>query len=537
MAKRFFYILGSVLFLAHFTHCAKRGMPTGGPEDTIPPTVVRTFPENYSTNFDKDEITIAFNEYIKLQSPQQQIIFSPPMSPKPSIRPLGGASKSLEIIILDTLAKNTTYSINFGKSIADNNEENPFPFYKYVFSTGNYIDSLQVTGKVSNVLKKQTDAFISVMLYKADSTYTDSVIYEKAPTYIAYTKDSTNTFSLENLKEGKYKMLAVADKNENYKFDPKTEKIGFVEGFINLPTDSTYSISVFEENLDLKLIRPKQVSKNHLIFGYEGLADSVKINLLNANVDNYNYQIIKDSKTDTLHYWFKPFFETDSLVFEVSGKNYKDTLVTRIKDMLPDSLNIKASHRGSINIDEDFGLHANIPLRKIDTSKIKLFDKDSVLVDFKTRYEALYNNYFIDFEKEPEQKYRLNLLPGALTDFFENQNDSLKYRLQTPNLSDLGILTFSVSNLDDYPVLLQLTNENDEVVKEKYHTQEDGNSFELSYLKPGTYYVRLIFDKNSNKKWDPGNFLKNKQPEKVIHYPKALEIRPNWDVVETFILN
>src|SRR5690606_24427637 len=120
-------------------NCANRGTPSGGEKDMVPPKILRSLPENYSTNFNATEVKIYFDEYIKIKNLQKQLIVSPPMDPAPDIMPMGNASKYITIKINDTLRPNTTYSFNFGQSIVDNNEENPFPYFKYVFSTGSYI--------------------------------------------------------------------------------------------------------------------------------------------------------------------------------------------------------------------------------------------------------------------------------------------------------------------------------------------------------------------------------------------------------------
>jgi hypothetical protein len=124
------------------------------------------------------------------------------MDPKPEIYPMGSVSKDVRIKIIDTLLENTTYTINFGNSIVDNTEGNPLPFFKYIFSTGSYVDSLSVQGSIKDAFNRKTDEFISVMLYEVDSTYNDSVVFNKMPTYISYTQDTLNTFSVENMKEG-----------------------------------------------------------------------------------------------------------------------------------------------------------------------------------------------------------------------------------------------------------------------------------------------------------------------------------------------
>ena len=142
MGKKFANFGFLVLVSLILTHCANRGTTSGGDKDVTPPVVIKSVPENFSVNFDATEIKIYFDEYIKMKDLQRQLIISPPMDPEPEITPLGTASKFITIRISDTLLPHTTYAFNFGESIADNNEGNLFPYYKYVFSTGSYIDSL-----------------------------------------------------------------------------------------------------------------------------------------------------------------------------------------------------------------------------------------------------------------------------------------------------------------------------------------------------------------------------------------------------------
>ena len=177
-----------ILFIALiFANCANRGTPQGGEKDVTPPTIEKSEPENFNINFDQKEIRIYFDEYIKIKDVQKQLIISPPMKTQPEITPLGNASKYISIKIFDTLQPNTTYAFNFGNSISDNNEENPFPFYRYVFSTGNYIDSLSVNGQIFDALNRKPDTFVSVGLYEVDSTFNDSIVYKENPKYITNT--------------------------------------------------------------------------------------------------------------------------------------------------------------------------------------------------------------------------------------------------------------------------------------------------------------------------------------------------------------
>ena len=145
--------------------CAKRGSITGGLKDTIAPVLRASFPKNLSVNFKGKEINLTFDEYVKLKNVNKQLIVSPPLKYNPEVSPLN-ATKIINIKIKDTLQENTTYSFNFGQSIEDNNEGNPLESFKYVFSTGSYVDSLEVHGIVKDAYQKEFEKEISKLFSK-----------------------------------------------------------------------------------------------------------------------------------------------------------------------------------------------------------------------------------------------------------------------------------------------------------------------------------------------------------------------------------
>jgi hypothetical protein len=183
--------------------CAKRGNITGGLKDTLAPVLKSSYPKNFSKNFKGNEIKLTFDEFIKLKDLNKQLIVSPPLKNEPLILPTS-VGKFITIKINDTLLANTTYSFNFGQSITDNNEGNPLNQFKYVFSTGDVIDSLSISGSVKDAYEKEVVPFVSVMLYDINDKFKDSVVYKETPRYITNTLDSLKIFKLENLKAGKY---------------------------------------------------------------------------------------------------------------------------------------------------------------------------------------------------------------------------------------------------------------------------------------------------------------------------------------------
>lgn len=514
--------------------CANRGTPQGGPKDEKPPVIVKSEPENYAINFKATEIKLYFDEYVKLKNLSKQLIISPPMNTMPEITPLSSASKYITIKIFDTLQPNTTYAFNFGNSIVDNNEENAFPFYRYVFSTGSYIDSLEVKGNVKDALLLNTDTFVSVMLYEADSAYTDSLVYKQLPKYITNTLDSTTTFTLSNLKAGKYKLIALKDQNQDNKYQQKLDKIGFIENYITVPQDTSYSLKLFTETPDFKAIRPKLLSGEKIAFGYEGDYRKTDIEITSVVPDSFAYRITKEKTTDTLLYWYKPRMASDSLLFKVSHPSgYQEDFTVRISEQKRDSLEVSATHSGTLHFEETFGIRANVPFEQLDFSKLRAIDKDSLAIDVTSRLDTLNNIYFFDFEKSEENTYSFQLLPGAVTDFFGRQNDTLNYTLKTKSTADYGNVRVTLKNAT-YPVIVQLTDKNGEVKREQYSTKPEPVDF--TYVVPAKLFLRVIFDRNKNGRYDPGNYLLGIQPERVSYDSEQLDIRAGWDEVREFTL-
>ena len=535
LAKRILSIVFLGLSLTAFWQCARRGNPTGGPKDVDPPVLLRAEPENLSINFDSQKIRLYFDEYIKLQDVQNQLIVSPPLTYIPEIKPLGGASKFIEITLKDTLRENTTYTINFGQSIVDNNEGNPNSFLTYVFSTGEVIDSLSLSGVVKDAFDRNPDEFVSVMLYEIDSIYNDSTIYKYPPNYLANTGDSLPFFQLRNLKAGTYKIFGVKDEGRNNVFDQRADKIAFLKDTITLPTDTLLLLNLFKEIPDYAASVPSYVAKNRIIFGYSGNSDSMRIRPLTPLPDSVRTIIKKEKDKDTLNYWLTPT-DIDSIVFTVSNELYKvlDTFTVKTRKLPLDSLKLTPSHGGKINFEEQFHINANTPLALVDSTKIAIMDRDSLSIPFKTRLDTLENRVDVDFDLLEEQQYALTFLPGAIADFFGMENDTLQVRLATEKRTDFGNMVLTVSGNVRYPIVVQLTDDGGEIKREQMGTEP--KPFQFNTLEPGKYGIRVIFDDNGNGKWDTGNYLKQIQPERISYYPDIIDVRANWEMEQTFLI-
>ncbi|MES2239453.1 MAG: Ig-like domain-containing protein [Bacteroidota bacterium] len=524
----------SLALILIMASCAKRGSITGGLKDTISPSLKMSFPENYSTNFNAKQIKLEFDEIVILKGLSKQLVISPPMKYEPLIIPTN-ASKYITIKIKDTLQPNTTYSFNFGQSLTDNNEGNPLNQFKYVFSTGSYIDSLALSGKVKYAYEKEAESFISVMLYEVNDSFNDSVVYKQSPRYITNTLDSLKTFRLENLKAGKYLLVGLKDLNKNNKFDPKTEKIGFIKDYITIPNDTVYELELFKENNPFKAFKPTQVSGNRLLMGYEGNISQVNSRpkiTLNKQNETLTSIITQMPKKDSLQIWYKPL-KADSLKIAITQNKYSKSFGFKVKDQKKDSLSISAVTPASFR--DRFALESSIPLVKFDETKIKLIDGDSTAIKYTSTYDEFNQKLYLDFKKEVAKKYSFTILPGALTDFYEHTNDTLNYQIATKELADYGNLKISLENVKSFPVIIELLKSTGELVASEYLEKNAIVNFTL--LDPAKFSLRAIYDTNKNKLYDPGNYLEKKYAEEVVYLSGEIDVRTNWDVDQIFDLS
>jgi len=514
-------------------HCARKGTPTGGSKDSLPPVFVKAIPAMESTNFQAEKIKIYFDEYIKLKELRKNLVISPPQQYEPVIVPMGTASKYISIKILDTLENNTTYAFNFGNSVVDNNEGNALGNFSYVFATGDHLDSLHISGSVTDPMLKTLGEGVDVMLYKYDSLYTDSIIYSQKPRYIANTLDST-LYNLTHLKEGKYLLIALKDANNNKTYDPKTDKIGFVNDTVELPGANNFDFSLFKEVPDFRTLKPKEVLRGHLIFGYEGNAEGLEIDLLSATPKTFKSALIFDEETDTIHYWYSPF-QTDSLNFEVRNDDYREAFTVRTRSSKIDSLKIQSSG-STLHLTDTFAIVSNTPIVQFDKRLISVTNlQDSIPVPFEARISKNRERLLILFEKSYDTPYRCTLLDDALTDIYTLANDSISYKTRTKSPEDYGTLILNFSGNYQGGLIVELLDKKEELVQKQY--LEKPESTQINLLKPGTYFVRLTFDENGNGLWDTGSFLARKQAEKVLYIDRPIELRANWELSELLSLD
>lgn len=522
-------LLGGLLLTT--VQCAKRASPTGGPRDSLPPVLINASPKLNTVFFDKEEFNLTFDEYVTLKDISKQLIISPPLSSSQyKVYPVTGASKKVTLKLLDSLMDNTTYTFNFGESIIDFNESNPSSYLTYTLSTGATIDSLYIKGRVTDAFERETERYISLQLYPVDSIYKDSVIFTEKPLYVTSTLDTT-IFRFQNLRAGKYAIIALEDKAGNYFFDQNIDKIGFVDRLIELPQDSILDFRLFQEKTNFFWDKPYFINEHHIALAYYGEREDESYKMVSQVPESFESLVTQNRETDTLDYWFRGA-ELDSLQFEFNIKDSLQIKTVYFKNPTPDSLVVDKNTSGSLRLLEKFELKTNLPITEVNSEQVKVTNIDTLPVPASLKIQENYDRISVDFEVIPNDRYEITLLPNALVDFWGNTNDTLVYRTSTKKIENYGNIFLRVQHQSPHPYIIELL-KGDEVFR-RYDTPLEGGNYSFKLLDAAKYRVRLIEDTNQNKKWDTGNYLEKIQPEQVIYYWKEIDVRANWDMNETF---
>lgn len=340
----------SVLILIVYA-CASTGTPDGGPYDETPPKFVRATPEPNATGNTRKKISIEFDEFIKIENAAEKVIISPPQTEMPEVKASG---KKVLVEFFDTLRNNTTYTIDFGDAIVDNNEGNPMGNFAYAFSTGETIDTMEVSGTVLNAQDLEPIKGIQVGLHKN----LNDTAFTKLPFDRISRTDSRGHFSIKGVAPGKYRIYALKDGNQNYLFDSKTEIIAYSDSIIipsmepatrqdttwnaidtlKIDTIKTIHYTHFmpdnlvlrafkEENTMQYLAKSEREQLNRFSLYFSAKADTLPT-IKGLDFDEKDAFIIEPSiKNDTIRYWIKDtvLCERDTLTLQVDYL-YTDTL-------------------------------------------------------------------------------------------------------------------------------------------------------------------------------------------------------------------
>jgi uncharacterized protein (DUF2141 family) len=530
-----------VLICLLFYSCAQVVSPTGGAVDTVPPQIVKSIPKNASVNFNAKKIEIAFNEFIQLRELNNQLIVSPPLRKTPDIKV---KNKTLSIEIEDTLKENTTYTFSFGNSIVDFTEGNALENFQYVFSTGSFLDSLTVSGKIEMAFNHVAEKGVLVMLYAAEKTLQDSFPYKVLPDYFGKTNELGN-YSINNIRKGEYKIFALKDGNSNYLFDSDDERIAFGDSVLSITKPLVVNLELFQE-LKSKLFikKPVRNAEGQLSLIFSKPTQNIALQSLLPE-QKFVFKYLEMSKRlDTLNFWYAGA-EGDSLKFKVlENGQILDTILVKIPTKENSggrgerasvvSIRSNVNGDGTLDLNKKLTLQFASVLRKTNTARLRLTNRKlDVPLSFSFT-DSLKRNALVDAKFVEDSSYLLLIPASSFEDYNGLKNDTVRLAFRIQSLRNYGTLKLAVKLPNEANYVLQMMDDKENVLREQVLNKSEIIFYE--YVKPGLYKFKLLVDSNKNGRWDTGKFLEKKQAEKTIYYVNSLTVRANWDLEEVWDL-
>ena len=573
-------------FLLFLSSCANIGNPNGGPYDELPPTFLSSMPKQHQTKVKGKDVVLYFDELVQIEKPSENVIITPPQKEMPVVRTAG---KKVVVELKDSLLPNTTYTIDFTNSLADNNEKNVIENFVFAFSTGDVIDSLEVAGTLLNAENLEPMPGITVGLH----TNLEDTAFRKVPFARTSRTNDRGQFTIRNVAHGSYRLYALNDVNRDYCFDSPTEDIAFLDSIVvpsfefstrmdTLWTDSTkidtimtvgYTdfkpddivLKLFKENFSRQYLKKSErVEDKRFSLSFAAKADHIPAPRLldmspldstwyfvqttdGGSVVNYWLTDTTLLKKDTLHMavdYLKSDslnvlrWQTDTLSLalkrkrKIKSKKKKDSDVPEPIPML----GVDISPSGAMNVFDTLRISFNTPVLELKKEMIKL----SIAVD------TLWEECDFDLEKDSlnslsfcikrkwmyDESYKLEIDSAIIYDVYGLHNDDLSSSFSTTKEEEYGHLFLNINQeVDTLPYFVELINAEDIPVR-KAKVSNGGALF--MNLKPSMYYARIIQDVNNNFKWDTGEYASKRQPECVFYYPKSFDIRKNWQLEETW---
>lgn len=528
-----------VLLSTILAGCAQVIPPSGGERDTTPPEVINTTPKNKSLNFKAKSFYIEFDEFVQLNDIYNQLLVSPPLEKNPVVTI---KRKGVLVELDEELKPNTTYTFNFGSGVTDFNEGNPAEDLVYVFSTGPELDSLGVSGRVIDAYTTEPASGVKVMLYQSD---VDSLPLTKKPYYFGLTGEM-GEYQIGFMKGGDYKVFTLKEELSNYIYDAPTEKIGFLDSLITAQKiDSTMQrtdLRIFREASEEQFIDNYRTdSTGFLSISFKMQPEELAFNVLTLGVDTAS--VYEEFEGDSVYFWLTGEAPDEKIDLEIRDRDkVLDTLRIPFenREIVPKtkySLELGISAGTTVKSEDEVYITSSAYLQYVDTSLISL-QRDSVEMDFSIdRLDDSYSRLLVNADFEDDERYEMQLLPGAITDRIGFSNDTTTFSFGTFPADHYGSFLLNVTGfqIDSGKGILQLVKDDDNVVNEQI-IKVDGE-FSYKRIKPGSYRLRLIFDENDNGQWDTGNYNEKIQPEQVLFLPKEISVRSNWDLEMEWQIN
>lgn len=552
--------------------CANPVLPVGGPKDLDPPKLkTEQSTRNFQTRFKKQDIVLAFDEWVELRDVFTQVVISPPLAKRPEIV---RRKKTIQVLFDkdEVLRDSATYVINFGQAIRDITEGNVAPIV-FVFSTGDYIDSLSVEGQIADAWTGKPVEKTLFMLYE---NLADSVVRKERPFYFAMT-DKEGKFKVNNVKSGTFKAVALNDLNLNYRFDSDAEQIGFLDSNLVLSGEMLPDTTVAEQDtlqqdslqsdslvvkidslpaiakpklpptpkVNLKLfaeekplfLRSKDVTK----YGQVNLTFNQPPIEAKVSFDSLGQVVFFENDKDTLRLWYNhPVQDTTWRVF-VQRDTSVDTVLVKsglragFLDVAKFTTAAKPTGQPQKLVPgQPFRLSFNYPLVGFEATNLRLLeDTTKTIVTPKFSIDSLAKRTLaVKYPWKEGVGYELQILPGGVTSMYGLSNtDSIYQKITVGQAKDLGTMMLKVTKLDTAKAYIIRLLEKPESPPVKVWKVADVADFQvkLDLMPPATYTVELIEDLDRNGRWTTGSYDLHRQPERVVR--KTLEeLRANWEL-------
>ncbi len=533
MKKVVFLFLSLLLF-----SCARVGSPVGGDKDTLPPQVVGSNIDTSRVNVPRDirELRIDFDEYITLKDINRQLIISPPLRKMTKIIPSGLANKYLLIKWDDTLQANTTYNFNFGNAIQDNNEGNPLRYYNFAFSTGEKIDDLYISGELKDLMAEETSVSTEKDLVVGLYTAKDSMEYRQKPYYITKA-DPDGYFELNYLSPGTYRILAFEDGNSNSVYDAGKENVAFLKEPVVLDKNiSGLNLTLYPSRKAVKYVEMKE-APGGILMTFEGNPQTV--NVLSLNEKLQDYKVTHKPKSDSVHIWFDAqkqdvgISASENLRFSYDDGLKKDSVSLFYRYNTRNELTLSNNKGNLLAPGDGFTISSNYIIDSIQPEKWTLVS-DSLSQPFTARINE--NNRFevnIQSEFKEGKKYSLTVPRESLSSFYVSVPKSYRFDFEADKTENYGSLVLTLDNIPENTFWLQLLTDNNKIA---YSSTGKTAVFTFNALKPGRYKARILVDNNENGIWDSADLLTDEFAEDVYILNKTIEIRPLWEIRETWDL-
>jgi hypothetical protein len=554
--------------------------PNGGPYDELPPRVISSTPRNGETLVTGRRIEILFDELIQIEQPSENVIITPPQQNMPEILAIG---KRIRVELKDTLIPDVTYTIDFTNSVADNNEKNVLENFSFAFSTGENLDSLEVSGIVLNAANLEPMPNVMVGLHRdlADSAFTTTPFFRTSKT------NDRGRFTIRNIAGGSYRLFALNDVNRDYMFDQPGEDIAFHDSIVtptfelrmrqdtvwkdSLTIDTVHTVGythfmpdgvtlrLFREAFQRQyMLRPERTEKHLFTLNFNAPTDTLPSLALTDDPPRDDWYLVqRGENAASLRYWI-----TDSTVYN------RDTLHLQVSYLRSDSLNIlrpqtdtvhltmrrqaaprsrraradapeaiqflsmQISASGQMEVFDTLSVTFAEPVLPLDSSVFVLEEKQDTLwqpASFALRQDSVnFLKYYLMRPFDYDGQFRLTIDSTRIFSIYGKWNNAAQTAFQVKPKDSYGDLYLHIEGIDGAS-FVELLNSSDEPVR-KVKVREGWAVF--TSLKPDKYYARLIEDANDNNAWDTGNYAEQCQPEAVWYAPRFYEVPANFEIEE-----